>query len=135
MLRATGAARCASAVHTQGVSADISSARKGYRPDTPKWPGENTDVCVTCYKSQVSAVAETLFLTDTSLGVRSRGDSLSLTDTSLGVRSRGDSLPHRYLPRCPQSRRLSLPYRYLPRCLQLLRLSLYSFLMHTTLIY
>ena len=48
-------------------------------------------VCVTCYKSQVSAVAETLSLTDTSLGVRSRGDSLSLTDTSLGVHSRGDS--------------------------------------------
>ena len=39
-------------------------------------------VCVTCYKPQVSAVAETLSLTDTSLGVRSRGDSLSLTDTS-----------------------------------------------------
>ena len=39
----------------------------------------------------VSAVAETLSLTDTSLGVCSRGDSLSLTDTSLGVRSRGDS--------------------------------------------
>ena len=42
----TGAARCTSAVHTQGVSADIPSAHKGYRPDTPKRPGENTGTCL-----------------------------------------------------------------------------------------